>query len=153
MDSAADDFSTVDQTPLGRSFTDVENSTSVEARMPLHEAQILNILQHGTLEEQGQLPYSSNYSFLITAQKADAREPNAAVEPAPNEISLLPAVYKPRQGENPLWDFERGTLCLREVAAYIVSAALGWQLVPPTVVARWQVRHRQRSVLHRSRRS
>jgi hypothetical protein len=44
------------------------------------------------------------------------------------------AVYKPRRGERPLWDFPAGTLCHREVAAYRVSAFLGWDLVPPTVL-------------------
>jgi len=44
------------------------------------------------------------------------------------------AVYKPRRGERPLWDFPTGTLCRREVAAYRVSAFLGWDLVPPTVL-------------------
>lgn len=44
------------------------------------------------------------------------------------------AVYKPRRGERPLWDFPSGTLHLREVAAYVVSDALGWDLVPPTVL-------------------
>ena len=44
------------------------------------------------------------------------------------------AVYKPRRGERPLWDFPSGTLCRREVAAYRVSAFLGWDLVPPTVL-------------------
>lgn len=43
-------------------------------------------------------------------------------------------VYKPRMGERPLWDFPPGTLCKREVAAYLVSALLGWDLVPPTVL-------------------
>jgi uncharacterized repeat protein (TIGR03843 family) len=44
------------------------------------------------------------------------------------------AVYKPQQGERPLWDFPYGTLHLREVAAYEVSAHLGWEVVPPTVL-------------------
>lgn len=43
------------------------------------------------------------------------------------------AVYKPRRGERPLWDFPPGTLYRREVAAYEVSDYLGWDLVPPTV--------------------
>ncbi|MFD9483469.1 SCO1664 family protein [Streptomyces sp. NPDC059991] len=43
-------------------------------------------------------------------------------------------VYKPVAGERPLWDFPDGTLAQREVAAYEVSAALGWDLVPPTVL-------------------
>jgi uncharacterized repeat protein (TIGR03843 family) len=44
------------------------------------------------------------------------------------------AVYKPRAGERPLWDFPGGTLCEREAAAYVVSDFLGWGLVPPTVL-------------------
>ena len=45
----------------------------------------------------------------------------------------FPAVYKPQKGETPLWDFPAGTLCQREVAAFVISEALGWELVPPTV--------------------
>jgi len=44
------------------------------------------------------------------------------------------AVYKPQVGERPLWDFPDGSLCRREVAARVVSEALGWGLVPPTVL-------------------
>jgi uncharacterized repeat protein (TIGR03843 family) len=43
-----------------------------------------------------------------------------------------PVVYKPVEGERPLWDFPDGTLADREVAAYLVSEALGWGVVPPT---------------------
>ncbi|OIJ66333.1 phosphatidylinositol kinase [Streptomyces mangrovisoli] len=43
-------------------------------------------------------------------------------------------VYKPVRGERPLWDFPDGTLAQREVAAYEVSEATGWGLVPPTVL-------------------
>ncbi len=43
-------------------------------------------------------------------------------------------VYKPIRGERPLWDFPSGTLGRREVAAYEVSAAVGWHLVPPTLL-------------------
>jgi hypothetical protein len=44
------------------------------------------------------------------------------------------AVYKPRRGEVPLWDFPDGSLYRREYAAYLVSQALGWRFVPPTVI-------------------
>jgi len=44
------------------------------------------------------------------------------------------AIYKPRDGEAPLWDFPDGTLYRREMAAYLLSEALGWQIVPPTVI-------------------
>ncbi|MEO3759151.1 SCO1664 family protein [Mycobacterium sp. B14F4] len=43
-------------------------------------------------------------------------------------------VYKPVAGEAPLWDFPDGTLAGREVAAYLVSAALGWNIVPYTII-------------------
>ncbi|MEV8285607.1 SCO1664 family protein [Streptomyces niveus] len=43
-------------------------------------------------------------------------------------------VYKPVAGEQPLWDFPDGTLAQREVAAYEISEATGWGLVPPTVL-------------------
>ncbi len=80
---------------------------------------VLQALSHGALEEQGLLPYSSNYNFLVLLRYHGLE---------------IPAVYKPRDGETPLWDFPRGTLHLREVAAFRVSQALGWDLVPPTVL-------------------
>ena len=82
-------------------------------------AQVLAVLAQGEVETHGLLPYSSNYNFLVTVKEGDVQ---------------APAVYKPRRGESPLWDFARGTLCLRERAAYVVSEALGWDLVPPTVL-------------------
>ena len=44
------------------------------------------------------------------------------------------AIYKPRHGERPLWDFHEGTLCQREVAACVLSDLLGWSLIPDTVL-------------------
>lgn len=81
--------------------------------------QVLNLLAHGDLHTEGLLPWSSNYTFLATISYNGAQ-------------SL--AVYKPQRGERPLWDFPDGTLCLREVATFIVSQALGWPYVPPTVL-------------------
>jgi uncharacterized repeat protein (TIGR03843 family) len=46
----------------------------------------------------------------------------------------IDAVYKPRRGERPLWDFTQGTLCAREQAAFLISQVLGWGLVPATVL-------------------
>lgn len=85
----------------------------------LSEPEILDVLRKGRLQERGLLPYSSNYSFLVTVE---------------TDEHSIPAVYKPRRGESPLWDFTSGTLCQRELAAYLVSSALDWQLVPPTVL-------------------
>lgn len=68
---------------------------------------------------EGALAWSSNATFLVTASYRGR---------------VVLAVYKPRSGERPLWDFPTGTLCARETAAYVVSRALGWDLVPPTVL-------------------
>jgi len=86
--------------------------------MPSSE-RVLAILEHGSFETVGLLPYSSNYAFLATAR-------HDGVE--------LKAVYKPRRGERPLWDFPPGTLAAREYAAYLISEAGEWGVVPPTVL-------------------
>jgi hypothetical protein len=44
------------------------------------------------------------------------------------------AIYKPRDGEVPLWDFPTGTLYKRECAAYLLSDILGWDFIPPTII-------------------
>ncbi len=87
--------------------------------LELTPAEIAAVLTDGDLEVVGRMRYSSNGTFLVQA-RADGVE--------------LAAIYKPRRGERPLWDFPDGTLCRREVAAYEVSHALGWDLVPMTVL-------------------
>jgi uncharacterized repeat protein (TIGR03843 family) len=89
-------------------------------RQPFTIPQMVQLLACGEMrEEHGMLRWSSNYAFLVSIAEGD--------------LSAL-AVYKPQRGERPLWDFPDGTLCYREVAAFVVSNALGWQLVPPTVL-------------------
>ncbi len=80
---------------------------------------IIAVLTQGDLSLEGVMPWSSNYTFLALV--------------AQHDVQLL-AIYKPCKGERPLWDFPHGTLCKREYAAYVVSEALGWGLVPPTVL-------------------
>ena len=87
--------------------------------LELTPAEVAGVLERGTLEVVGRMRYSSNGTFLVEAS-ADGVE--------------IGAVYKPRRGERPLWDFPDGTLCQREVAAYEVSHALGWDIVPVTVM-------------------
>jgi len=82
-------------------------------------AEVLEVLEHGSMETLGLLPYSSNYTFLAMACLEGVE---------------IKTVYKPRRGERPLWDFPRGTLAAREVAAFLVSGAGGWDVVPPTVM-------------------
>ena len=78
----------------------------------------LDRLTTGRVEVLGVLPYASNYTFLARVGGEDGPL----------------AVYKPRRGERPLWDFAHGSLANREVAAYLVSRAGGFDLVPPTVL-------------------
>ncbi len=78
---------------------------------------LLEVLAHGTLTVEGRLVDASNATLLALAV-LDGVE--------------VACVYKPTAGERPLWDFPEATLGLREVAAYEVSAALGWGVVPPT---------------------
>lgn len=88
-------------------------------RQELDIGDILTLLAKGEIELQGSMPWSSNYTLLASVTY--------------EQIQGL-AIYKPRRGESPLWDFPRGTLCQREFAAYLVDSLLGWSLVPPTVL-------------------
>ena len=78
----------------------------------------LTLLTEGEIVLRGRLPWSSNGTFLVDLC---------------HEGESSRAVYKPLRGERPLWDYPSG-LYLREVAAWVVSEALGWGLVPETVV-------------------
>ncbi|HEX2089716.1 MAG TPA: SCO1664 family protein [Actinomycetota bacterium] len=90
-----------------------------QSRTTLGEEEALRLLSDGEIRPLGLMPRASNYTFLA--------------EVSSGEQTAL-AVYKPREGETPLWDFPDGTLCLREVAAYLLSKELGWPSVPPTVL-------------------
>lgn len=82
---------------------------------------VLHTLLEAEIELEGLIPWSSNYTFLITLTR-------------PEDQTQLLAVYKPCAGERPLWDFPDGTLCHREFASYLVSQVLGWPNIPPTVL-------------------
>jgi uncharacterized repeat protein (TIGR03843 family) len=93
------------------------------------EQAALDLLASGKLEIEGRLVDASNATLYCTI-KTPGRRPRAAKNPA-TEVAC---VYKPIAGERPLWDFPSGTLAGREVAAYAVSRAAGWDVVPPTVM-------------------
>jgi uncharacterized repeat protein (TIGR03843 family) len=76
------------------------------------------VLHDGELEVLGRMPWSSNATYLCEVRCG---------------AEVVRAIYKPRRGERPLWDFPSG-LDHREVAAYELSEALGWDLVPPTIL-------------------
>jgi hypothetical protein len=80
---------------------------------------ILEALREGKADLKGEFMWGSNYTFLLQVEHAGMN---------------LQAVYKPTRGVRPLWDFSPGSLARREVAAFLVSEALGWHLVPPTVL-------------------
>ena len=86
------------------------------ARSP---SEVLDALTTGALTARGFLANASNHTILVRVGDG---------------IDGLHAVYKPARGERPLWDFPSGTLHRREVAAYVVSCFLGWDVVPPTVL-------------------
>jgi uncharacterized repeat protein (TIGR03843 family) len=79
-------------------------------------ADLLTLLREGEMEIEGRLVEASNITLRVQLRD-DVR-----------------AVYKPIRGERPLWDFPPGSLAGREVAAYELSRALGFDLVPPTVM-------------------
>jgi len=81
------------------------------------DPEMLRLLHAGRVEVLGHMPWSSNATFLVEVRDGEDH---------------APAVYKPERGERPLWDFPPG-LWRREVAAYELSEALGFGLVPPTV--------------------
>ena len=89
------------------------------ASLDLAPSDVLRLLAHGEMTLEGRLIDASNTALrvFVTLDGVTVR-----------------CVYKPVRGERPLWDFPDGTLAGREVAAYLVSAARGWDVVPPTVL-------------------
>ncbi|WP_329458637.1 SCO1664 family protein [Streptomyces sp. NBC_01497] len=83
------------------------------------QVSVADLLREGELTVRGRIREASNGVLYCTVS-------HRGVEAA--------CVYKPVAGERPLWDFPDGTLAQREVAAYEVSEATGWGLVPPTVL-------------------
>ncbi|MDN3293591.1 SCO1664 family protein [Streptomyces ficellus] len=85
----------------------------------LTPVELVDLLAKGELTVRGQVREASN-AVLLCSVAYEGQEADC--------------VYKPVAGERPLWDFPDGTLAQREVAAYEVSEATGWGLVPPTVL-------------------
>ncbi|MFJ8148335.1 SCO1664 family protein [Streptomyces sp. NPDC096048] len=83
------------------------------------DAATAELLAQGELTVRGRIRDASNAALYCTVTH-EGRE--------------AACVYKPVAGERPLWDFPDGDLARREVAAYEVSEATGWGLVPPTVL-------------------
>lgn len=90
-----------------------------EQSFELSAADVRTVLTEGDLAIEGRLVDASNTTLYAVVT-------HSAVS--------LTCVYKPIAGERPLWDFPDGTLAGREVGAYLVSEATGWDVVPPTVM-------------------
>jgi len=96
-----------------------------DAATVLGADEALELLREGRLDVLGRLVGASNVTLIgrISLHEAGQEHRLEAT-----------CVYKPIRGEAPLWDFPDGTLAYREVAAYVVSEASGWSIVPPTVM-------------------
>lgn len=92
---------------------------TLSADPPVSEAEALQFLSEADITACEPIDWGSNYSFAVVLRHDD--------------IQRL-AIYKPRRGEVPLWDFPNGTLYKREVASYLTSQALGWDFIPTTVI-------------------
>src|SRR4051794_3905633 len=96
-----------------------EQPAGADLRAPLDDAEALELIRTGEIDLEGRLLDASNVTLVGTI-----RTGALAAE----------CVYKPVAGERPLWDFPDGTLAGREISAFLVSEATGWQVVPPTVL-------------------
>ena len=97
---------------------DAGRQSPIRDRRPIETGRAVALLSEGDVELRGRMPYSSNATFLVDVVH-DGLEAQA--------------IYKPVRGERPLWDFPSG-LAHREAGVFLVDAALGWNVVPPTVV-------------------
>jgi uncharacterized repeat protein (TIGR03843 family) len=96
-------------------------------------ASVTELLHGSDLSVVGRLPWSSNLTFLVALEDGEGDGNSEGRDgDGDGSTSSLYGVYKPATGEQSLWDFPDG-LFRREVAAYALSEALGWGLVPPTV--------------------
>jgi len=77
------------------------------------------LLKHGEIQRCEDLGWGSNYTFCLDLRYGE---------------QTGRAIYKPRRGERPLWDFPDGSLYRREYGAFLVSQALGWPFIAPTVL-------------------
>jgi hypothetical protein len=96
-----------------------EEKRTQALEMGIRPEEVLAILENGTIELKGRFTHGYNYTFLVNVCYQGQE---------------IPAVYKPGRGEQPLWDFPENTLAGREVCAWQVSQALGFGLVPITLL-------------------
>jgi len=98
---------------------DEEPVPDEDGALMMSPVEIERLLGEATIEAGELVPRGSNYTFAVQLQSGD--------------LNFL-GIYKPAGGERPLWDFPYGTLHFRERCSFLISQALGWHLVPPTVI-------------------
>lgn len=94
--------------------------TSELTAFGLPRDELIPLFCEGDYEVEGRMPYSSNATLLVTVTKGEKSHK---------------AIYKPGDGERPLWDFPDG-LYKREVAMFRLADQLGWEVIPPTALAK-----------------
>lgn len=85
----------------------------------LNRADALALLTHAKITAAELVPWGSNHTFAVALE---------------HDGQQHLGIYKPIAGERPLHDFPFGTLHNREMASWVVSDTLGWDIVPPTVL-------------------
>ena len=95
--------------------------TQLNRQDPPPPAARSRLVQEGEIAAYELVPWGSNYTFLVALADEDG-------------VARMTGIYKPRQGEAPLWDFPDGTLYRREYAAYLLSRWLDWGFIPETVI-------------------
>lgn len=83
------------------------------------ESLMIETLLGGNMDLEGLMPWSSNYTFLVQVEHLE---------------QTVQAIYKPGEGERPLWDFPGRTLHKREFLSFLLSQTLGWPNIPATVL-------------------
>lgn len=110
-----DDIDDIDDEDIDDSAQEI--GEVLDANVAVTDPDAEALLGSGTVEILGQMPWSSNGTYLVTVVDGERR---------------CQAIYKPAAHERPLWDFPTG-LWRREVAAFVLAVELGWEIVPPTV--------------------
>ena len=94
-----------------------EDVSPFRSRPEISSNDALKVLENSEIEIIGRMAWSSNSTYLVDIL---------------DDETNLQGIYKPSNGERPLWDFPSG-LYRREIASYLVAQLIGWDIVPPTV--------------------
>jgi hypothetical protein len=105
--------------PLNGDASVSEQPAEPDLRPPSDDAEALDLLRTGEIDLEGRMLDASNVTLVGTIRSG---------------ALTAECIYKPVAGERPLWDFPDGTLAGREISAYLVSEAMRWRVVPPTVL-------------------